>query len=113
MALDIFNLISTGNLTADAVGTKFVEKNTAVINFTLAVNTTKSEVLFLDCNYWINLNNQTDNPETNLFQMCLDMLKKGKKITIQSNYATLKKTENEEKNTVFTNFNITVNKFSL
>lgn len=56
MALDIFNLVTTGNLTADAVGTKFAEKNIAVVNFTIAVNTTKSDVLYLDCNYWVNLN---------------------------------------------------------
>ena len=114
MAFDIFNLQFTGNLTEDAVVTRFPEKEKAVINFSVATNLTKTETIFLSCNYWINLKKTTTTEaeaEKDLVTVFLEMLKKGKKITVFSQYATLKKSENEEKSTVYTNFNITVDKF--
>lgn len=113
MAFDIFNLIATGNLTDNATVTNFAEKEKAVLNFTLATNLSKTETIFLNCNYWVSTKKVENIPEKSIVDIFLEMLKKGKKVTISSEYATLKKSENEEKNTVYTNFNITVNKFVL
>ena len=113
MALDIFNLVATGNLTEDASVNNFPEKEKAVINFTIATNLTKTETVFLNCNYWVSTKKTENTPEKSIIDTFLEMLKKGKKVTIHSDYATLKKSENEEKNTVYTNFNISVNKFVL
>lgn len=111
MAYDIFSLVATGNLTEEATVTNFPEKEKAVINFTVATNLTKTETIFLNCNYWVSTKKTENTPEKSIVEMFLEMLKKGKKITIHSEYASLKKSENEEKNTVYTNFNISVNKF--
>lgn len=113
MANDIFNLVATGNLTENANFTTFPEKEKAVINFTIATNLSKSETIFLNCNYWVSTKKTESTPEKSILDTLLEMLKKGKKVTIHSDYASLKKSENEEKNTIYTNFNITVNRFVL
>lgn len=113
MALDILNIVATGNLTEDANVTNFPEKEKSVINFTIATNLTKTQTIFLNCNYWVSTKKTENTPEKSIVDTFLEMLKKGKKVVIHSDYATLNKSENEEKNTVYTNFNITVSKFVL
>lgn len=113
MALDILNITATGNLTEDANVTNFPKKEKAVINFTIATNLSKTETIFLNCNYWVSTKKTENSPEKSIIETFLEMLKKGKKVTIYSDYATLKKSENEEKNTFYTNFNISVKQFVL
>ena len=110
--MDICNLTASGNLTADASKAVFKDKEKTVFNFTLACNITKNKTTFLDCNYWVNTKDMPDSTEEkkNIVDYVESELKKGKGITISSDYLSIDKSENTEKNTVYHNINITVSK---
>lgn len=109
---DILNFIASGNLTQDATSNIFSEKEKTVFNFTIASNLSKNKTVFLDCNYWINTKDMvpSTNEKKNIVDYVTAELKKGKRITIQSDYLSIDKSENTEKGVVYQNLNITVNK---
>lgn len=99
--MDIFSLTLTGNLTDNCVLKNLEEKNKKVINFTLASNLKKDNPIFLDCSYWMDENMDPENK-------IAEILVKGKKVTINSNYIKIQKSENKENNTKYEKVKITV-----
>lgn len=81
--MNLVNIVLQGNLTKDASFTKFLDKEKAVYNFTIACNTAKDKVFYADCSYWINYKEGQKNSQKELFD---ENLKKGKNITIYSDY---------------------------
>lgn len=81
--MNLVNIVLQGNLTKDASFTKFLDKEKAVYNFTIACNTAKDKVFYADCAYWINYKEGQENSQKKLFD---ENLKKGKNITIYSDY---------------------------
>lgn len=81
--MNLVNIVLQGNLTKDASFTKFLDKEKAVYNFTIACNTAKDKVFYADCSYWINYKEGQENSQKKLFD---ENLKKGKNITIYSDY---------------------------
>lgn len=81
--MNLVNIVLQGNLTKDASFTKFLDKEKAVYNFTIACNTAKDKVFYADCAYWVNYKEGQENSQKKLFD---ENLKKGKNITIYSDY---------------------------
>lgn len=73
---DIYSKILTGNLVDDA-SYKELSSEKSPINFTLATNFSNGKTVYTNCVYWVATK---ANPEI------LKYLKKGTKLTVNSNY---------------------------
>lgn len=104
--MDIFNLTFTGNLTADAISSNYQENKKKVYNFTVAVNVTKNNTMFMDVAYWMSDN---FDQEAKL----LEKLKKGTPVTVQSHYAAIKNSVNEETGKSYESLSITASNLKL
>ncbi len=104
--MDIFNLNFTGNLTGDAVSSSFDDTGKKVYNFTVAVNVTEKNTLFLDVGYWLKNTADAEN-------ILLQRLKKGTGITVFSDYASQRSNLSEKNNTNYESLNVTAKRLKL
>ena len=122
MNKDIFNLTFTGNLTKDAIVKEFPEKGKKVYNFVVACNISVDNTQFLECSYWLKLKTKEESeenaPEVEHGQgqdKLLEALKKGKAVTVYSNYITISSNEKvtEEKISYYRDLKITATRVKL
>jgi hypothetical protein len=92
MGRDILNLFFTGNLTENATQRDFnnkpedEKKKDRVINFTVASNLDENTKVFIKCSYWTSSKGKEKNESDTTEQpvSMLDLLTKGKKVTVTS-----------------------------
>lgn len=104
--MDIFNLTFTGNLTGDSIATPFEDTGKKVYNFTVAVNVTEKNTMFLDVGYWLKID--SDNEDK-----LLGRLKKGTSVTIFSDYSVMKSSFSEKNKTNYEALSVTAKRLKL